>query len=185
VDRPHAAGNSLGGLVALELAKRGVVRSATGLSPAGFANGPETVLAQIQLRMAVRSARRLADHVKPLAARPRGRKLLFAAFVAHPENVTPHDAIESTRALANAPWFDETLRAVASGGFTGGDQIDVPVTIAWGEKDYLLLRRQAQRAARLIPRARVTILQGCGHVPTYDDPEQVAQILLEGSSGAR
>lgn len=182
IERPHVAGNSLGGLVALELAKRGVVRSANGLSPAGFANGPETVLAQLELRLAVHSARRLDGHVKPLATRPRGRKLLFGAFVARPERVTPEDAVQSTRALAQAPWFDDTLRAIARGQFTGGEQIQVPVTIAWGEKDRVLLPRQAQRAARLIPGARLITLHGCGHVPTYDDPEQVSRVLLEASA---
>jgi pimeloyl-ACP methyl ester carboxylesterase len=176
------AGNSLGGLVALELAKRGLVRSATGLSPAGFANRPETLLAQAELRVAARSARGLTGHLKPLAVRPRGRKLLLGAFVARPERVTPHDTVESARALARAPWFDETLGALAPGGFTGGDDIRVPVTIAWGERDYLLLPRQAQRAKRLIPRARLVSLPGCGHVPTYDDPERVAQVLLEGGA---
>ncbi len=77
VERPHFAGNSLGGLIVLELAKRGVVRSANGVSPAGFANRPERLLAEVELRLAVSSARRLVDHVKPLAARPRGRKLLL------------------------------------------------------------------------------------------------------------
>ncbi len=36
LERPHVAGNSLGGWVALELAKTGRARSATGLCPAGF-----------------------------------------------------------------------------------------------------------------------------------------------------
>jgi pimeloyl-ACP methyl ester carboxylesterase len=27
------------------------------------------------------------------------------------------------------------------------------------------------------------MLTGCGHVPTYDDPEQVARVLLDGSRG--
>jgi hypothetical protein len=26
------------------------------------------------------------------------------------------------------------------------------------------------------------MLRGCGHVPTYDDPEQVASVLLEASA---
>jgi len=55
------------------------------------------------------------------------------------------------------------------------------VTIAWGTKDRLLLPRQARRAARSIPGARLVMLSGCGHVPTYDDPEQVARVLLDGS----
>lgn len=36
VERPHVAGNSLGGLLALEMARGGLVRSVTALSPAGF-----------------------------------------------------------------------------------------------------------------------------------------------------
>ena len=35
IDRPHIAGNSLGGLLALELARRGIAASVTAFSPAG------------------------------------------------------------------------------------------------------------------------------------------------------
>jgi pimeloyl-ACP methyl ester carboxylesterase len=65
--------------------------------------------------------------------------------------------------------------------FSGGDQIAVPVTVSWGSKDRLLFPRQALRAAREIPSARIVGLLGCGHVPTYDDPEQVARVLLEAA----
>jgi pimeloyl-ACP methyl ester carboxylesterase len=58
-----------------------------------------------------------------------------------------------------------------------------PTTIAWGEHDRLLIAaRQAPRAARLLPRARHVTLRGCGHVPMYDDPEQVARVLLDASA---
>src|SRR5688572_30370482 len=36
IERPHVVGNSLGGAISLELAARGLVSSATVLSPAGF-----------------------------------------------------------------------------------------------------------------------------------------------------
>jgi pimeloyl-ACP methyl ester carboxylesterase len=35
----------------------------------------------------------------------------------------------------------------------------------------------------MIQGARLVTLTGCGHVPTYDDPEQVARVLLDGSRG--
>ncbi|MGW4750356.1 alpha/beta fold hydrolase [Streptomyces sp. NPDC004290] len=41
IDRPHVAGNSLGGLIALELGREKLVRSVTALSPAGFWTGAE------------------------------------------------------------------------------------------------------------------------------------------------
>jgi pimeloyl-ACP methyl ester carboxylesterase len=184
LERPHVAGNSLGGWISLELAKRGRVRSATLLSPAGFHNDRERIYERACLWTAVRAARLLAPVADKLARSRIARKLSFGMFVARPEQISPEDAAASTRALADAWWFDETLAALVNDRFTGGERIDVPVTIAWGEKDRLLLPRQAPRAGRTVPAARLVTLRGCGHVPTYDDPEQVAGVLLEGSAAA-
>jgi pimeloyl-ACP methyl ester carboxylesterase len=179
---PHVAGNSLGGWLSLELAKLGRARSATGLSPGGFYNEPERRFAVGSLWLMVRAARALEGRADRLLATPRGRRLAFGQVSKHAERIPPADAAEHSRALARAPWFDETLRALARERFTDGRQIAVPVTIAWGQHDRLLLPRQARRAQRAIPSARVITLRGCGHVPTYDDPEQVAGVLLAGSA---
>ena len=181
IEGPDVAGNSLGGLIALELAKEGRVRSATALSPAGFYNDREAAYARTSLQLTARTARLLAPRAERLLASPLVRTLTFSQIVAKPRMLGAADAAASVQALVDAPWFDDTLPAVAKARFNGGERIEVPVTIAWGAKDRLLLPRQARRAARLIPRARVVTLVGCGHVPTYDDPEQVAQVLLEGS----
>jgi pimeloyl-ACP methyl ester carboxylesterase len=181
LERPHIAGNSLGGWISLELAKRGRARSVTVLSPAGFYNRREATFARVSLRSTVRIARLLAPRADRLMVSPLARVLAFSQFVARPRRLSPAEAAASLRALASAPWFDETLLAVVLDRFRDGEQISVPVTIAWGEKDRLLLPRQVRHAARLIPRARIVILRGCGHVPMYDDPDQVANVLLEGS----
>ncbi len=52
--------------------------------------------------------------------------------------------------------------------------MDVPVTLAWGERDRLIKARDPG-----IPGARTVTLEGCGHVPTWDDPEQVTQVILQ------
>ena len=183
MQRPHVAGNSLGGLIALELAKQGRVRSATGLSPAGFYNDKEAAYARRSLKITVRTSRLLAPRVDRLTASPLVRTLTFSQVVAKPRMLGAADAAAQVRALAEAPWFDDTLPAIADDRFTGGEAIQVPVTIAWGTKDRLLLPRQGRRAVRMIPGARLVMLTGCGHVPTYDDPEQVARVLLDGSRG--
>jgi pimeloyl-ACP methyl ester carboxylesterase len=183
VQQPHVAGNSLGGLVALELAKQGRVRSVTGLSPAGFYNDREAAYARLSLKITVRTARLLAPRADRLTASPLVRTLTFSQVVAKPRLLGAADAAASVRALAEAPWFDDTLPVIADERFVGCEAIQVPVTIAWGVKDRLLLPRQARRAVRMIPGARLVMLTGCGHVPTYDDPEQVTRVLLDASRG--
>jgi pimeloyl-ACP methyl ester carboxylesterase len=94
-------------------------------------------------------------------------------------------AAATIRALAHAPWFDATLPTIGPHEFgPGTGPIPVPVTIGWGTTDHLLPPRQAKRAAALIPNARIVMLAGCGHVPTFDDPPAVTRLLLEGSAAA-
>lgn len=182
LDRPHVAGNSLGGWISLELAKLGRARSATGLSPAGFHNDREAVYQRILLRAARASSKFVAPRADTLLAPTFVRVLSMKAFFDRPEQIPPADAATAWRGLHDATWFDETLPAILAERFSGGEQINVPVTIAWGEHDHLLLPRQARRAQRAIPHARVVMLPRCGHVPTYDDPERIASVLLEGSA---
>jgi pimeloyl-ACP methyl ester carboxylesterase len=182
LERPHVAGNSLGGWISLELAKMGRVRSVTGLSPAGFHTHREAIFQRGSAWMTVRLARAIAPRADRLMDSTLARTVLLSQLLAHPTRMPAADAAANLRAYAAAPWFDETLAAVISWQpFSGGERIQVPVTIAWGERDRLLLPRQAPRAVRAIPGARLVTLHGCGHVPTYDDPEQVARVLLEGS----
>ncbi|MBV9310750.1 MAG: alpha/beta hydrolase [Solirubrobacterales bacterium] len=180
---PHVAGNSMGGWIALELAKLGRVKSATALSPAGFWSPAEAIYSRSTLWASVRLARLLEPRAEKLLASPAGRKALFGQVLAHPERMPPAAGVASIQAAARAAWFDETLIAITSDEFRDGQQIGVPTTIGWGDRDHLLLPRQARRAFDQIPRAHVLTLWDCGHLPTYDDPQQTARLLLNGSSG--
>lgn len=182
VSRPHVAGNSMGGWIALELARRGVVASATALSPAGFWNRREVAYSRASLRLTVRIARALDPVADRMTASAALRTLLFGQVVARPWRIPAEDAAGALRALARSPAFDATLTVLTAGHFTGGADVSVPVTIAWGDRDRLLIPRQAGRAVRAIPGARLAILDGCGHVPMSDDPERVVQVLLEAST---
>ncbi|HET9101787.1 MAG TPA: alpha/beta fold hydrolase [Solirubrobacteraceae bacterium] len=182
IERPDVAGNSLGGLIVLEMARRGLVRSATALSPAGFANRAESAGARGTLRVSAALARRLSGRADRLMRSPLARRVAYSGTVAHPERMSAADAAANLRGLASAPWFAATLPTVGPMAFRDGAQIAVPVTIGWGTKDRLLLPRQARRAARAIPSARVVMLQDCGHVPMYDDPAAVARLILETSA---
>ncbi|WP_157254688.1 alpha/beta fold hydrolase [Nonomuraea typhae] len=177
----HVAGNSLGGYIALELAARGVVRTATALSPAGFWSGPELVWCRQVLRGLRATARALPPEQAIRAAEnPLGRALSAGLLVARPARLSPTALVAATQALAGSAGFDETLESFA--GLMPPGPPKAPITIAWGEHDRLLLRRQAVRAAKWSGQ-RVKLLHGCGHVPMSDDAELVAKILIEGSAG--
>ncbi len=185
IDTAHVGGNSLGGWLALELAKRGRARSAIGFSPAGFFNTREAAYAGASLWLSVRIARLLAANAELVLASAAGRTALSAQLVGRPWGMPVQSAVEDLRALAAAPSFDATLKALNRERFRDGEAIDVPVTIARGRRDFLLLPRQGPRAVRAIPGARLVTLRGCGHVPTYDDPRLVAEVLLAGSRPGR
>lgn len=64
-----------------------------------------------------------------------------------------------------------------AGRFTKLEQIRVPVTLVWGERDRLV-----SQPAWLPPQVRSVVLEGVGHLPMWDAPDRVAALLLEGSN---
>jgi pimeloyl-ACP methyl ester carboxylesterase len=182
VERPVVGGNSLGGWVALELARRGRARAVVGVSPAGFAEPLERAVARAELRGAWRSAQRTPALNEWLLRRPGGRKLAFANLAGHPERTPPAEAIAATRNLAASPGFDATVNVITADRLRDGDEIGVPVTLVWGTRDMILFPWQAKRALRELPRARLVPLPGAGHVPMWDEPEAIARELLAASS---
>ncbi|MET7824041.1 alpha/beta fold hydrolase [Streptomyces sp. NPDC005386] len=181
IERPHVAGNSLGGLLALELGREKLVRSVTTFSPAGFWSPVERRYAFGVLLAMRQAARRMPlPVIERLSRSAAGRTVLTSSIYARPARRSPEAVVAETLALAHAEAFTETLRAGTTVQFTD-DIPALPVTVAWGARDRLLVRRQGVRAKQIIPRARLVRLPGCGHVPMNDDPALVARVLLDGS----
>ncbi|MFF2778431.1 alpha/beta fold hydrolase [Streptomyces sp. NPDC058052] len=181
-ERPHVAGNSLGGLLALQLGREKAVRSVTALSPAGFWTESERRYAFGTLRAMRGAALSLpVPLIDRLSRTPAGRTALTSTIYARPGRRSPEAVVAETLALREATGFHQTLAAGRTVLFRE-DIPSVPVTVAWGTRDRLLLRRQGVRAKRTIPGARLVRLPGCGHVPMNDDPALVARVILDGSS---
>ncbi|GAB2865606.1 alpha/beta fold hydrolase [Actinocorallia aurea] len=181
LDRPHVAGNSLGGRLALELAARGAARSATALSPAGFWRTAAEFRYTVALfRTVMALAGRLDPYAEPLLRTRPGRAALFSWILSHPTWLAPDAALGDFRGLLRAR--PEVLEFFAeSTPFTAAIPRDVPVTVAWSTRDVVLPVHQAKAARRLLPHAEHLLLRGCGHVPMNDDPYRVAMAILRGS----
>lgn len=182
LDRPHIAGNSLGGRIALEAAADGTVRSATTLSPAAFwYNGLDFLYIRGLFTWLTASARLLSPAVPVLAQSGRARHLMGAMVSTHSEHIPPAEFVGDLHGMKRAiPAMKKIFPAAHV--FDRDVSSDIPVTIAWGERDMILLPYQARIAARRMPHAHHVALPGCGHVPMADNPELVASVLLEGSS---
>ncbi|ARE77625.1 alpha/beta hydrolase [Streptomyces sp. Sge12] len=185
VERPHVAGNSLGGLLALEMGRSNLVRSITALSPAGFWTEGERRYAFATLLAMRAGAKALPlPAVRRLSRTAAGRAALTGTIYARPSRRPAEAVVAETLALRDATGFEDTLAAGGSVRFTD-DVPGLPVTIAWGTRDRLLLRRQGVRAKHTVPGARLVRLPGCGHVPMNDDPALVSRVMLDTARSAR
>jgi pimeloyl-ACP methyl ester carboxylesterase len=173
LDRPHVAGNSLGGAIALELAATGRVASATAFSPAGFFTAAERRRALAILR-ALRAGSYLPVGLQKVAP---WRAVSVASLVARPGRLTADRLVGDTLALRRGAGFGTVARAARGYAFAGDPP--VPVTVGWGAKDRIFRPHQAERVRQLLPRARVVALPGCGHIPMSDDPDLVASLIVE------
>ena len=178
----HVAGNSLGGWVALELGRLHRARTVTALSPAGLwrRRSPRHIrLAMRQVRLTAKLTRRLA----PNAPRTRlARGLAMVQASGHPFRLPYEPVRTAVHDMAAAPGFRETLRGLEQRRFEDGAAITVPVTIAFGSRDRVLLPGVARRRDQLPDHTRWITLTGCGHVPMFDDPPAVIDLLLASSN---
>jgi len=154
------------------------VRRAAALSPAGFWSARERRFVTRSLAGARAGARALGPRVDRLARSAAFRRAATWQFAAHGERQPPEAVAHALRDLAAAPGWDATLAAMGATHFAGGAGVPTTATVAWADKDRLLLPREAARARAAAPRARHVWLRDCGHVPTWDDPAQVASVVL-------
>lgn len=178
LERPVVVGNSLGGAIALELGRRGRARAVVALAPIGFWSRPEVGYVVAVLR-ASRALARLLRPVLPWLLRvPAVRAVVLGRYFARPRRISPDVALRAVRGFAEASGVPAILPHSSRYRFpaTAG-RVPVAATIAWGERDRLLIGGQARRARRLVPEARHVRLPGSGHVPMSDDPSRVAGLI--------
>jgi pimeloyl-ACP methyl ester carboxylesterase len=109
-----------------------------------------------------------------------GRTILLSGTVAKPRQMPPDAAIEMATTFARTPGFRAHLAATRRERFREGHNIDVPVTVAWGDREQLIPAKARLRDELPVHTNFVT-LPGCGHTPMWDAPHLVARTILEGT----
>ena len=139
LDRPHVAGNSLGGLVALIAGAEGDARSVTALSPAGFwRTEAQFRYTRGIFERACALADRVGGRTELLARTAAGRKLMYGVLTRPPGPGLARPGARRRPRASCAPARPCACCSRRPQPFDREIPLDVPVTVAWAARDLVL-----------------------------------------------
>lgn len=183
LDRPHIAGHSLGGWMAIELARRGRAATICALAPGGFWSAGDATQNHVhkQIRKLV-AMNRLAEPIRPAVAlvmkSPALRRISWRDAACHADRLTPAQGMEILDDAVGCT-INETDLLGSDQQLAPLNPLPCPVTIAWAANDAIIPVPACDAIAHdRLPPATFTTLPDCGHVPMIDNPELVASTVL-------
>jgi pimeloyl-ACP methyl ester carboxylesterase len=183
-DTAHLVGNSLGGWVAFELERRGRARSVTGIGAAGgwtrWSPVKFEVISKFVSGMPVLALARLfGDRVLRL---PLSRRLATLPLTATPDGISERQLSGVIDDAVHCPaYFQLLAKSLLDPGLLQLADTAVPVQLVLCEKDRVVPARRFNRhfTSYLPPGTKTTRLDGVGHVPMFEAPERVAEVISE------
>lgn len=187
VGRAHVVGNSLGGWLAIELARRGRASSVVAIAPGGGweLGSPEHVRLVRRFQLVRRLLMVGGALASVLARHSALRHLFLRDTLAHPERLTPDEAARFIEAAWRCAAFEGVLEVLPTQPVSQPlDPAPCPMRLVWGAQDRLLpVRGYSERWRRMLPSADWVELPAAGHVPMFDAPRAVAEAILQVTAG--
>jgi len=189
METAHLVGNSLGGLVVLQLAARGRARSVVALAPAGgWMEGDKSSRTTLRFfRVMQDLVKAAAPHADAIVASPDGRRRSTEFSTVNyehiPAELLAHQICGAARCDLALTMIDH---ASVHGWSLDAEPIACPVRIIWGTEDRLLPWPASATRFRQewLPQADWIELPGVGHCPQLDVPAETAQLILGHAAGA-
>lgn len=183
-DTAHIVGNSLGGWVAFELERRGRARSVMGIAPAGgwtrWSPAKFEVIAKFILGIPLLV---LAWLFGPKVMRlPFSHQLATYAISARPDGVTDEQLLGCIDDVAHCPaYFQLLVKSLLLHGLRELAENAVPAHLVICEKDRIVPAPRFSRhfTTHLPDDHQVTELDGVGHIPMFEAPERVAELIIK------
>jgi len=180
----HIAGNSLGGWVGFELARRGRARTLTAIAPAGGWQSPS--MAQIRIGLTFLALVPAVEIGKRLGAfaidNPLVQRFALLALSKNASAVARNDVAAALTAALHC----DVMIPMLLGGLRGPALADLstlptPVRLLMAEYDRIIPNRvYARRFLRELPDSADRILiNGVGHVPMLEAPDRIATLIAE------
>ncbi|MEQ5815808.1 alpha/beta fold hydrolase [Marinobacter sp. NFXS11] len=174
VENAHIMGNSMGGaitaLYAASYPER--VKSAVLFDPAGILEY-ESELVDLVM-----------DGDNPLIPKQPGdfERLMDFALEKKPFVPWPIMGVMEERAIANRDVNEVIFAAIRDAGFESDfrnaiTRIQAPVLIIWGKEDRVINYKNGEVFAAAIPDAKLELMEGIGHAPMVEAPEESAELF--------
>jgi pimeloyl-ACP methyl ester carboxylesterase len=180
----HIVGNSLGGWVTFELERRGRARSLTAIAPAGGWTRYTPAKFEIVFKFLFGLplwllTRWLGPRVLSL---PFSRHLAYLPIAASAKGLSETDLIDIIDDVAHCPAYYRLLaKSLLLPGLLELAETRTPTHLVICEKDRVLPAPRFSRhfTAHLPRSTRVTTLDGVGHIPMFEAPRRISDLILE------
>ncbi len=185
VGRAHFAGNSMGGALSLELAKRGRARSVVAISPGGGWREDDRTEGERIVKWFSRNqklARASLPRAEAIMRRPGARRIALRDVMTRGDQVPAGEAVQLVRSSVNCTVVEDVFATIRSGSglLRDLDKIQCPVLVAWGDKDRILpLVKHGPRFRDEIPGVEFRVWKGIGHTPMWDDPGLISSTIAD------
>ncbi|MEA2347300.1 MAG: hypothetical protein QOG62_1087 [Thermoleophilaceae bacterium] len=184
IEKAIPVGNSMGGFVSAELAIRApdlvdrlVLVSAAGLSTAAMRQGPVVAFARVLQIGLAQGYTHSRSH--PVLIRPKLRHRAAGTIFRHPTRI-PTDLLYEMMGGMGKDGFQDQLMANITYDYTERiPEIGCPTLVVWGREDMVVPVSDALEYDRLIPDARLLIMDDTGHVAMAERPPAFNKALAE------
>lgn len=171
---PHVLGHSIGGWTAAEMATMspGAIGKLILVSPAGLK--PETgeildvfFYSPAQLRdMMIHDPRSVPE---------------WDELFGRPPTPAELDVVERNREMTARLTWKPYMHDPRLPHFL--PRVANPTLIVWGREDRVVPAGCGEQYRRLLPRATLAVLEGCGHLPPIERPDEFARLVVEFLQG--
>lgn len=122
-----------------------------------------------------------------MLSRPGLRRLALRDVMTRGHLVPSDEAVRLVRSSVRCTVVEDVFETMRDGSarVIDMDRIEVPVLVAWGERDRILpLDRHAARFQGELPGVEFRVLRGLGHTPMWDDAGQIATLIGDFAAAA-
>ncbi len=183
-DTAHIVGNSLGGWVAFELERRGRARTLTAISPAGGWHRFTPAKFEIVLKFVAGWPVWLVANVFGTRALrvPFSRQLAAVPISASAAGLSDADLLDIVDDVRHCPAYHQLLvKSLLLPGLLELAEGSAPTHLVICEKDRVLPHPRFTRhfTSHLPESTKITHLDGVGHIPMFEAPDRVTEVILD------